>query len=88
MAYRVICEALVNVHKHSDARHVQVQVSIDDGRLVIRVDDDGTGGARIIPYSGLGNLRTLLCEGYDGDLNVNDSDGGGTCLTAWLKYAL
>lgn len=88
MAYRVICEALVNVHKHSDARHVQVQVSIDDGRLVIRVDDDGTGGARIIPYSGLGNLRTLLCEGYDGGLNVNDSDGGGTCLTAWLKYAL
>jgi signal transduction histidine kinase len=85
MAYRVICEALANVHKHSGARHVQVQVFINNGRLVIRVADDGTGGARIIPGSGLGNLRDLLRGGYDGGLDVNDLDGGGTCLTAWLK---
>jgi signal transduction histidine kinase len=88
MAYRMICEALTNVHKHSGARHVQVQVSVDNDRLVVRVADDGLGGARIIQDSGLGNLRDLLCGGYDGDLNVNDSDGGGTCLTARLKYAL
>ncbi|MCU1381413.1 MAG: hypothetical protein JWL71_110 [Acidobacteria bacterium] len=40
---RIIQEALVNVRKHSGARHVVVRVSAADRRWIFEVDDDGRG---------------------------------------------
>lgn len=40
---RAVHEALVNVRKHSEARHVLVRVSHTEGRWMIVVDDDGRG---------------------------------------------
>jgi signal transduction histidine kinase len=39
----IVREALVNVRKHSGARHVVVRVSALDGYLKFEVDDDGSG---------------------------------------------
>jgi signal transduction histidine kinase len=40
---RIVQEALVNVRKHSGARHVLVRVSVPDGYWKFEVDDDGRG---------------------------------------------
>ena len=40
---RIVQEALVNVRKHSGARHVVVRVGAADGCWTFDVDDDGTG---------------------------------------------
>ena len=41
--YRVVQEALHNVHKHASATHVEVRVAHHAGHLVITVEDDGCG---------------------------------------------
>lgn len=43
-AYRIVQEAIANVHKHSTARHVQAVVRVDEvtDRLEVEVVDDGT----------------------------------------------
>ena len=43
--YRMVQEALVNVAKHADAKHVQVRLAEEDGNLVAEVRDDGRGMA-------------------------------------------
>ncbi len=41
--YRIIQEALTNVLRHSDARHVRVAMRATDDQLTVEVVDDGTG---------------------------------------------
>jgi two-component system CheB/CheR fusion protein len=41
--YRIVQEALTNVARHSNARHVSVLVERRDGQLVTVVEDDGVG---------------------------------------------
>jgi signal transduction histidine kinase len=40
---RIVQEALVNIRKHSRARHVAVRARIGAGRWVISIEDDGRG---------------------------------------------
>ena len=40
---RIVQEALVNVRKHSGARHVSVRFATVDGCCVLSIDDDGCG---------------------------------------------
>ena len=44
-AYYVASEALVNVAKHARATHVRLELSASADELVMRVVDDGAGGA-------------------------------------------
>ena len=41
--FRVVQEALTNVRKHSDARHVTVKVHVDHSGLEAEIRDDGSG---------------------------------------------
>jgi signal transduction histidine kinase len=43
-AYRIVCEALANVSRHSDARRCTVGIRFD-GELRLEIVDDGAGGA-------------------------------------------
>jgi signal transduction histidine kinase len=52
-AYYTVAEALTNAAKHSQASSVDVDVEISDGRLHVRVSDDGRGGANPAAGSGL-----------------------------------
>jgi len=45
---RLVQEALVNVRKHSGAKHVFVRFMLDDGMCRLSIDDDGRG----FPFSG------------------------------------
>lgn len=76
-------EALSNVARHARASTVQVNVSVDDGRLSLRVADDGVGyvptpGQR---SSGLENMR-VRAEARGGAFSIEARPVGGT-LTTW-----
>ncbi|MDF2508277.1 MAG: two-component system histidine kinase [Microbacterium sp.] len=42
VVYRIVQESLTNVVRHSNARHVRISMARDEGRLCVRVVDDGT----------------------------------------------
>lgn len=79
--YFVVSEALTNVAKHSGARSVAVSVVVEDGSVVVRVEDDGVGGAHLAKGAGLAGLEQRLA-GADGTLRVDSPSGGPTTLCA------
>jgi signal transduction histidine kinase len=81
--YYVVSEALTNVVKHAQATHARVQVDHLDGVAVMRVSDDGTGGADSTRGSGLRGLRDRV-EALGGRLTVASPRGGGTLLEAQI----
>jgi signal transduction histidine kinase len=79
-AYFVVSEALTNVVRHSGADRAEVGIRRDDGRLVVEVADDGSGGADSAS-SGLRGLADRVAA-LDGRLRVDDPAGGGTIVRA------
>jgi PAS domain S-box-containing protein len=79
-AYYVVAEALANVQKHARARSASVRVTSNEGRLLVEVADDGTGGA---DAEG-GGLRGLAdrVEALGGTLELESPPEGGTRLVA------
>jgi two-component system, NarL family, sensor histidine kinase UhpB len=56
--YRVTQEALTNVMRHADAKHVNVCTGIKDGAVLIGVSDDGRGLPEPVVYGrGLTGMR-------------------------------
>jgi signal transduction histidine kinase len=85
-AYYVVSEALTNVIKHAHATHARIQVDRVDGVAVMRVSDDGTGGADATRGSGLRGLRDRV-EALGGQLTVVSHHRRGTVLEARLPCA-
>jgi len=85
-AYFVVAEALTNVARHADARHVVVEVAQTAESLTIEVADDGRGGADPGRGTGLSGLAART-EAIDGTLLVEDRGGGGTRVVAELPCA-
>ena len=71
-------EALSNAARHGRASHVNVSVHVD-GKVSLRVLDNGTGITPGPHRSGLANLA-LRAEPYGGTLMVGPASGGGTEL--------
>ena len=82
-AYFVVAEALTNVAKHSGAASAAVTVRRDGDRLLLRIDDDGHGGADQGRGSGLTGIRRRV-EAYDGRLVVTSPPGGPTTIQVEL----
>ena len=83
VAYRTAQEALTNVGKYAQARHVDIDLSDREGFLTLEVTDDGVGladGARDKPESfglrGLGE-RARTVRGW---LDVSSQAGRGTSV--------
>ncbi|MGW7435420.1 sensor histidine kinase [Streptomyces sp. NPDC054849] len=87
IAYFVVSELLQNVSKHAgaEARGAKVEVWRAGARLLIRVSDDGRGGARTSGGSGLAGLAERL-DAVDGVLVVESPEGAGTVVTAELPW--
>jgi signal transduction histidine kinase len=81
--YFVCAEALTNAAKHASASQVTVEVSVDSGRVVVEIADDGTGGADPGRGSGLRGLADRV-ETMGGVLSVNSPSGRGTRVRAEL----
>lgn len=82
-AYFVAAEALTNVVKHSAARNAEINVRRDGDRLMLRVSDDGRGGANEHGGSGILGIRRRV-EAYDGELTLTSPVGGPTTLEVRL----
>jgi signal transduction histidine kinase len=82
-AYYVVSEALTNAAKHAQASVVQVLAHTADGRLHLRVRDDGVGGAEIGPGSGLIGLADRV-QALGGAITVDSPAGQGTTLQVEL----
>jgi signal transduction histidine kinase len=85
-AYYVVAETLTNVGRHSGATGAEVEVHRDGDDVVIAITDDGRGGARRKPGSGLEGLAQRV-EALDGALGVDSPDGGPTTITARIPCA-
>ncbi|WP_236568067.1 MULTISPECIES: sensor histidine kinase [unclassified Nocardiopsis] len=85
-AYFVVAEAVTNAVKHAGAGLIGVRVGgggTEGGEpVVVRVHDDGTGGADPAG-SGLAGLASRV-QALDGRLTVGSPPGGPTTVTAEL----
>ncbi|MEU3727092.1 sensor domain-containing protein [Streptomyces sp. NPDC031705] len=85
IAYFTVSELLQNVSKHAGARGASVEVWRAGARLLVRVSDDGRGGARASGGSGLAGLAERL-RAVDGVFAVDSPEGEGTVATAELPW--
>ncbi|MEU5148238.1 sensor domain-containing protein [Streptomyces yangpuensis] len=88
IAYFVVSELLQNVSKHAGpgARGATVEVWRAGARLMLRVSDDGRGGADTSSGgTGLAGLAERL-DAVDGVLVVDSPEGEGTVVTAELPW--
>ncbi len=84
-AYFIAIEALTNAVKHAHASQVSLCAGQRNGALVLRVTDDGIGGATPQPGSGLCGMADRLAA-VGGVLTVN-SDHTGTTVIASIPCA-
>ncbi|RNF82924.1 sensor histidine kinase [Lysobacter psychrotolerans] len=75
-------EAVTNIQRHARARHARVSLVADGNEAVLRIDDDGRGGA-LVPGNGLVGMRERV-ESLGGRLRVEAGAGRGTCIEARL----
>ncbi|MFJ9020996.1 sensor histidine kinase [Streptomyces sp. NPDC102259] len=88
-AYFVLAEALTNIAKHSGAGQATVTARARGGRLLLRVEDDGRGGAGGPSQAfgtegadggtGLTGIRRRVAA-HDGSLSLTSPPGGPTVL--------
>lgn len=82
-AYFVISEALANAVKHAQASRIGLHLQRVDARVIVRVTDDGRGGALLSPESGMADRVAAL----GGSLRVASPPGRGTTVEAELPCA-
>lgn len=81
--YRIVCEGLANVARHSGASHCKVTVSLNGG-LDLRIDDDGVGMSQD-DRPGLGTASMVeRASELGGTCRLGRSPFGGTQVTAHL----
>jgi signal transduction histidine kinase len=84
--YRMICEAMNNAVRHGNAKHISVQIIIEDSLTKIRIFDDGKGFdydeyiQREEKGLGLNNIYRII-ELLNGHIEINTKISGGTEIT-------
>jgi len=87
-AFFFASEALANALKHAEAHRVDVRLSLQEGALVVDVEDDGVGFVPADrPGQGLANMRDRV-EALGGHFRMAGSPGGGTRVRAELPTSL
>jgi signal transduction histidine kinase len=91
--YRILQEALQNVHKHAGAAHVSVVLERRDGLAVLVVEDDGCGydpGEEVAADSNKGmgvvNMRERAAL-VGGELEIESAPGAGATIFVRVPLA-
>ncbi|WP_029151354.1 sensor histidine kinase [Microbacterium indicum] len=84
--YFAIAESLTNAAKHSRASGVRVTVRSRPGELWARVEDDGLGGARVVPGGGLDGIMNRITA-LGGTARLDSPAGGPTSLEVSVPCA-
>jgi signal transduction histidine kinase len=82
-AYYIFTEALANAQKHASATSIKVHIAVFGQSLLVRVSDDGGGGAHEEGGSGLTGLRDRV-EALGGSFQVESSPARGTVVRATI----
>jgi signal transduction histidine kinase len=85
-AYFLVAEALTNVTKHASASAADVWLERRGDVLAVTISDDGVGGARAQPGSGLTGMRDRL-DALDAALVIESERGRGTTIRAEIPCA-
>ncbi|HEY1623657.1 MAG TPA: sensor domain-containing protein [Streptosporangiaceae bacterium] len=84
IAYFCAAELMANATKHSYANQIRIDISSEQaGVLVMKVSDDGIGGAGKGRGSGLDGLEQRVST-VDGLISIDSPDGGPTVVTVTL----
>jgi len=86
MVYRLVQEAITNITKYAQARHVWVTLSKQDNHIEVSVRDDGVGfetTKKLESKYGLIGMRFRV-EAEGGVLHVTSLPGNGTTIRAIL----
>ena len=78
-------EAATNIQRHARAQTAQASFGMEGGDAVLRIDDDGRGGA-ILPGNGLSGMRERI-EGLRGSLRIDAGSGRGTRVEVRVPLA-
>ena len=81
VVYYVAAEGLTNIAKYADATAATLRLEADDATVVLRVADNGAGGADPNRGTGLRGLADRV-EALGGRLELQSPRGEGTLLTA------
>ncbi|MGO2188697.1 MAG: histidine kinase [Microbacterium gubbeenense] len=86
--YFAIAESLINAAKHSRATEARVTVRgrPDGGELWARVEDNGIGGARVLPGGGLDGIQNRITA-IGGTARLDSPTGGPTSLEVSVPCA-
>lgn len=85
IAYFVVSEAVGNALKHASASLITIDLTEQGTMIVVRITDDGRGGATL-SGGGLSGLARRVAAA-DGEFTVDSPDGGPTTVTAVLPCA-
>ncbi len=83
IAYFCTAELLANAVKHSGANKIRIELAERGEALVLRVTDDGVGGANQALGTGLAGLAQRV-RTVDGEVHVVSPAGGPTQATVTL----
>ena len=84
IAYFCAAELMANATKHSYANQIRIEILSEKARLlVMRISDDGIGGADKSRGSGLAGLAQRVST-VDGQIDVDSPEGGPTVVTVTL----
>jgi len=89
--YRIVQEAVTNVMRHAEARHLSVTLKKNDAELEIVIRDDGVGFDAVHAQQRAAHGQSLGVLGmeervrhFDGRLSIRSNPGGGTEVKAMI----
>jgi signal transduction histidine kinase len=80
--FRMIQEIINNIIKHARAKEIEFKAFLEDGRITIKIGDNGKGfdRATVAAGAGLQNLE-IRAKMIDATLFIHTIPGSGTCVT-------
>jgi signal transduction histidine kinase len=81
--FRVVQEALNNIHKHAKASYAKIVLTEDDSVYRAEVSDDGKGFVSTVPSNtsyGLQGMKERM-DLVGGRVTIHSTPGEGTCVT-------
>ena len=84
--YRTVQELMLNVVKHAQATKAQVDITVNDDKILIRVEDNGKGlTAPDADKTGIG-LASIRSKAnlLNGSVDLTSAPGKGTVAEVWL----
>ena len=84
--YRLLREAVINAHKHAQAKEIVVEISQSNGKIIFSVTDDGVGlpaGRNNSPGLGF-HIMNSRARSLGGRLEIRRPQHGGTRVALYL----